>query len=72
MKLIITCVAGVIVPQCFLDLSLSFFNDRPTTVENVKQIDGVSEGKATMLAPLLEVVNHFCQVNNLQVKYCGL
>ncbi|XP_073910785.1 bifunctional 3'-5' exonuclease/ATP-dependent helicase WRN isoform X4 [Castor canadensis] len=40
---------------------------RPTTVENVKQIDGVSEGKATMLAPLLEVVNHFCQVNNLQI-----
>ncbi|XP_076770121.1 bifunctional 3'-5' exonuclease/ATP-dependent helicase WRN isoform X2 [Arvicanthis niloticus] len=39
---------------------------RPTTVENVKQIDGVSEGKATLLAPLLEVVKHFCQVNSVQ------
>nr|XP_058905257.1 bifunctional 3'-5' exonuclease/ATP-dependent helicase WRN isoform X3 [Kogia breviceps] len=39
---------------------------RPTTVENVKSIDGVSEGKATMLAPLLEVIKHFCQINSLQ------
>ncbi|KAM6149706.1 bifunctional 3'-5' exonuclease/ATP-dependent helicase WRN [Erethizon dorsatum] len=39
---------------------------RPTTVENVKQIDGVSEGKATMLAPLLEVIKHFCQGNGVQ------
>ncbi|EHB18352.1 Werner syndrome ATP-dependent helicase [Heterocephalus glaber] len=39
---------------------------RPTTVENVKQIDGVSEGKATMLAPLLEVIKHFCQANSVQ------
>ncbi|XP_054936896.1 bifunctional 3'-5' exonuclease/ATP-dependent helicase WRN [Physeter macrocephalus] len=39
---------------------------RPTTVENVKRIDGVSEGKATMLAPLLEVIKHFCQINSLQ------
>ncbi|XP_058146087.1 bifunctional 3'-5' exonuclease/ATP-dependent helicase WRN isoform X2 [Dasypus novemcinctus] len=39
---------------------------RPTTVENVKRIDGVSEGKATMLAPLLEVIKHFCQVNSFQ------
>ncbi|XP_015848271.1 bifunctional 3'-5' exonuclease/ATP-dependent helicase WRN isoform X1 [Peromyscus maniculatus bairdii] len=39
---------------------------RPTTVENVKQIDGVSEGKATLLAPLLEVITHFCQVNSVQ------
>ncbi|XP_037687240.1 Werner syndrome ATP-dependent helicase isoform X2 [Choloepus didactylus] len=39
---------------------------RPTTVDNVKRIDGVSEGKATMLAPLLEVIKHFCQVNSLQ------
>ncbi|XP_012881404.1 PREDICTED: Werner syndrome ATP-dependent helicase [Dipodomys ordii] len=37
---------------------------RPTTVEDVKQIDGVSEGKATMLAPLLEVVKHFCHENS--------
>ncbi|XP_005398445.1 PREDICTED: Werner syndrome ATP-dependent helicase isoform X2 [Chinchilla lanigera] len=39
---------------------------RPTTVENVKRIDGVSEGKATMLAPLLEVIKHFCQGNSVQ------
>ncbi|CAO2611845.1 Bifunctional 3'-5' exonuclease/ATP-dependent helicase WRN [Lemmus lemmus] len=39
---------------------------RPTTVENVKQIDGVSEGKAALLAPLLEVIKHFCQVNSVQ------
>ncbi|EAW63426.1 Werner syndrome, isoform CRA_c [Homo sapiens] len=39
---------------------------RPTTVENVKRIDGVSEGKAAMLAPLLEVIKHFCQTNSVQ------
>ncbi|XP_054556820.1 bifunctional 3'-5' exonuclease/ATP-dependent helicase WRN isoform X3 [Talpa occidentalis] len=39
---------------------------RPTTVENVKRIDGVSEGKATMLAPLLEVIKCFCQMNSIQ------
>nr|XP_020138075.1 Werner syndrome ATP-dependent helicase [Microcebus murinus] len=39
---------------------------RPTTVENLKKIDGVSEGKATMLTPLLEVIKHFCEVNNIQ------
>ncbi|XP_070355733.1 bifunctional 3'-5' exonuclease/ATP-dependent helicase WRN isoform X2 [Equus asinus] len=39
---------------------------RPTTVENVKRIDGVSEGKATMLAPLLEVIKHFSQTNSIQ------
>uniref|UniRef100_A0A8C3WKL9 Bifunctional 3'-5' exonuclease/ATP-dependent helicase WRN n=1 Tax=Catagonus wagneri TaxID=51154 RepID=A0A8C3WKL9_9CETA len=39
---------------------------RPITVENVKKIDGVSEGKAAMLAPLLEVIRHFCQINNVQ------
>ncbi|XP_055423113.1 bifunctional 3'-5' exonuclease/ATP-dependent helicase WRN isoform X5 [Bubalus kerabau] len=39
---------------------------RPTTVENVKRIDGVSEGKAVMLAPLLEVIRRFCQINSVQ------
>ncbi|XP_023593602.1 bifunctional 3'-5' exonuclease/ATP-dependent helicase WRN isoform X1 [Trichechus manatus latirostris] len=39
---------------------------RPTTVENMKRIDGVSEGKATMLTPLLEVIKQFCQRNSLQ------
>ncbi|XP_073856761.1 bifunctional 3'-5' exonuclease/ATP-dependent helicase WRN isoform X9 [Macaca fascicularis] len=40
---------------------------RPTTVENIKRIDGVSEGKAAMLAPLLEVIKHFCQTNSVQL-----
>ncbi|XP_051690087.2 bifunctional 3'-5' exonuclease/ATP-dependent helicase WRN isoform X3 [Oryctolagus cuniculus] len=40
---------------------------RPTTIENVKRIDGVSEGKAAMLAPLLEVIKHFCQVNSVEM-----
>ncbi|XP_045635169.1 Werner syndrome ATP-dependent helicase isoform X2 [Ursus americanus] len=39
---------------------------RPTTFENVKRIDGVSEGKANMLTPLLEVIKHFCQINSVQ------
>lgn len=63
--------AGVIMFQWFLDLNF-FLNDRPTTVENVKRIDGVSEGKAVMLVPLLEVIKHFCQVKGVKVKYCGL
>ncbi|XP_028624037.1 Werner syndrome ATP-dependent helicase isoform X2 [Grammomys surdaster] len=45
---------------------LDMAKKRPTTIENVKQIDGVSEGKATLLAPLLEVIKHFCQVNSVQ------
>nr|XP_013810611.1 PREDICTED: Werner syndrome ATP-dependent helicase [Apteryx mantelli mantelli] len=40
---------------------------RPTTVENVKRIDGVSEAKSTILAPLLAEIKEFCQVNNLQM-----
>ncbi|NWH44098.1 WRN helicase, partial [Fregata magnificens] len=39
---------------------------RPTTVENVKRIDGVSEAKSTMLVPLLAEIKDFCQVNGLQ------
>uniref|UniRef100_A0A8B9FDT4 DNA 3'-5' helicase n=1 Tax=Amazona collaria TaxID=241587 RepID=A0A8B9FDT4_9PSIT len=39
---------------------------RPTTVENVKRIDGVSEAKSTMLIPLLAEIKDFCQVNGLQ------
>ncbi|NWT02306.1 WRN helicase, partial [Mionectes macconnelli] len=39
---------------------------RPTSVENVKKIDGVSEAKSTMLIPLLTEIKDFCQVNNLQ------
>ncbi|KFR01889.1 Werner syndrome ATP-dependent helicase, partial [Nipponia nippon] len=39
---------------------------RPTSVENVKRIDGVSEAKSTMLVPLLAEIKDFCQVNGLQ------
>ncbi|NXS53533.1 WRN helicase, partial [Brachypteracias leptosomus] len=39
---------------------------RPTTVENVKRIDGVSEAKSTLLAPLLAEIKEFCQANALQ------
>ncbi|KAM5310956.1 bifunctional 3'-5' exonuclease/ATP-dependent helicase WRN isoform 2-T2 [Glossophaga mutica] len=39
---------------------------RPTTDGNVKRIEGVSEGKAAMLVPLLEVIKHFCQINSVQ------
>ncbi|XP_075607037.1 bifunctional 3'-5' exonuclease/ATP-dependent helicase WRN isoform X1 [Balearica regulorum gibbericeps] len=40
---------------------------RPTTVENVKRIDGVSEAKSTMLIPLLAEIKDYCQVNSLQM-----
>ncbi|NXY18001.1 WRN helicase, partial [Atrichornis clamosus] len=39
---------------------------RPTSVENLKKIDGVSEAKSTMLMPLLAEIKDFCQVNGLQ------
>ncbi|XP_009564444.2 bifunctional 3'-5' exonuclease/ATP-dependent helicase WRN isoform X3 [Cuculus canorus] len=39
---------------------------RPTTVENVKRIDGVSEAKSTLLVPLLAEIKDFCQANGLQ------
>ncbi|NWI59408.1 WRN helicase, partial [Calyptomena viridis] len=41
---------------------------RPTSVENVKKIDGVSEAKSTMLIPLLAEIKDFCQVNGLQTN----
>uniref|UniRef100_W5MXW8 DNA 3'-5' helicase n=1 Tax=Lepisosteus oculatus TaxID=7918 RepID=W5MXW8_LEPOC len=41
---------------------------RPTTVENLKMVDGVSEAKSSMLAPLLEIVSKFCCSNGLQVN----
>nr|AAH73087.1 FFA-1 protein [Xenopus laevis] len=40
---------------------------RPTTSENMKKLDGVSEAKSAMLAPLLEVVKEFCIANSLKV-----
>uniref|UniRef100_A0A8D2MSM1 DNA 3'-5' helicase n=1 Tax=Zonotrichia albicollis TaxID=44394 RepID=A0A8D2MSM1_ZONAL len=39
---------------------------RPTSIENLKKIDGVSEAKSTMLMPLLAEVKDFCQANGLQ------
>ncbi|NXP12787.1 WRN helicase, partial [Thinocorus orbignyianus] len=39
---------------------------RPTNVENVKRIDGVSEAKSIMLIPLLAEIKDFCQENGLQ------
>uniref|UniRef100_A0A8C8S5D9 DNA 3'-5' helicase n=1 Tax=Pelusios castaneus TaxID=367368 RepID=A0A8C8S5D9_9SAUR len=39
---------------------------RPTTIENVKRIDGVSEAKSAMLVPLLGDIKEFCQANNLE------
>ncbi|NXO62484.1 WRN helicase, partial [Phainopepla nitens] len=39
---------------------------RPTSLENLKKIDGVSEAKSTMLMPLLAEIKDFCQVNGLQ------
>ncbi|KAG8454393.1 hypothetical protein GDO86_000858 [Hymenochirus boettgeri] len=39
---------------------------RPTTIENMKKVDGVSEAKATMLAPLVGVVKEFCISNSLK------
>ncbi|KAM7167666.1 bifunctional 3'-5' exonuclease/ATP-dependent helicase WRN [Macrochelys suwanniensis] len=39
---------------------------RPTTVENVKRIDGVSEAKSAMLVPLLDDIKEFCHSNNLE------
>ncbi|NXK00145.1 WRN helicase, partial [Corythaixoides concolor] len=39
---------------------------RPTSVQNVKKIDGVSEAKSIMLVPLLAEIKDFCQMNDLQ------
>ncbi|XP_007255315.3 Werner syndrome ATP-dependent helicase homolog [Astyanax mexicanus] len=39
---------------------------RPCTVARLKQVDGVSEAKANMLAPLLETITELCQKYNLQ------
>ncbi|ETE72988.1 Werner syndrome ATP-dependent helicase, partial [Ophiophagus hannah] len=39
---------------------------RPTTVEIMKRIDGISEAKSTMLAPLLNIIKQFSQTNNFQ------
>ncbi|KAB5543620.1 hypothetical protein PHYPO_G00081340 [Pangasianodon hypophthalmus] len=39
---------------------------RPCSVAKLKLVDGVSEAKAAMLAPLLQTITDFCQIHNLQ------
>uniref|UniRef100_A0A4W5NA18 DNA 3'-5' helicase n=1 Tax=Hucho hucho TaxID=62062 RepID=A0A4W5NA18_9TELE len=40
---------------------------RPCTVSSLKQVDGVSEAKSSMLAPLLKTIASFCELHNLKV-----
>ncbi|XP_038648599.1 Werner syndrome ATP-dependent helicase homolog isoform X2 [Scyliorhinus canicula] len=40
---------------------------RPTTSDNMKRIDGVSEAKSAVLAPLLSMIKEFCQANELEM-----
>ncbi|XP_067290013.1 bifunctional 3'-5' exonuclease/ATP-dependent helicase WRN isoform X2 [Pseudorasbora parva] len=40
---------------------------RPCTTSSLKQVDGVSEAKAAMLTPLIDVIVGFCQTHSLQV-----
>ncbi|XP_057184109.1 bifunctional 3'-5' exonuclease/ATP-dependent helicase WRN isoform X2 [Triplophysa rosa] len=40
---------------------------RPWTVSSLKQLDGVSEAKAAMLTPLIDIINTFCHTHTLQV-----
>ncbi|XP_013910183.1 PREDICTED: Werner syndrome ATP-dependent helicase isoform X1 [Thamnophis sirtalis] len=39
---------------------------RPTSVEIMKRIDGISAAKSTVLAPLLNIIKEFSQTNKLQ------
>ncbi|KAF5901929.1 Werner syndrome ATP-dependent helicase, partial [Clarias magur] len=39
---------------------------RPCSVAKLKQVDGVSEAKAAMLAPLLQTITDFCEIHGLQ------
>ncbi|KAM9455992.1 bifunctional 3'-5' exonuclease/ATP-dependent helicase WRN isoform 2-T2 [Clarias gariepinus] len=39
---------------------------RPCSVAKLKQVDGVSEAKAAMLAPLLQTITDFCETHSLQ------
>lgn len=41
---------------------------RPCSVAKLKQVDGVSEAKAAMLAPLLQTITDFCETHSLQVN----
>uniref|UniRef100_A0AAZ3Q196 DNA 3'-5' helicase n=1 Tax=Oncorhynchus tshawytscha TaxID=74940 RepID=A0AAZ3Q196_ONCTS len=40
---------------------------RPCTVSSLKQVDGVSEAKSSMLIPLLKTIASFCELHNLKV-----
>lgn len=40
---------------------------RPCTVSSLKQVDGVSEAKSSMLTPLLKTITSFCELHNLKV-----
>ncbi|XP_067901322.1 bifunctional 3'-5' exonuclease/ATP-dependent helicase WRN isoform X4 [Heterodontus francisci] len=46
---------------------LEFAKIRPTTADNLKRIDGVSEAKSAVLAPLLNTIKEFCQVNEMEM-----
>ncbi|KAK7120062.1 hypothetical protein R3I94_020175 [Phoxinus phoxinus] len=39
---------------------------RPCSTSSLKQVDGVSEAKAAMLTPLIDVIARFCQTHSLQ------
>ncbi|XP_028827399.1 Werner syndrome ATP-dependent helicase homolog isoform X3 [Denticeps clupeoides] len=45
---------------------LDMAKSRPYSVASLKQIEGVSEAKATMLEPLLQTISQFCKLHNLQ------
>ncbi|XP_062870374.1 bifunctional 3'-5' exonuclease/ATP-dependent helicase WRN isoform X2 [Trichomycterus rosablanca] len=45
---------------------LDMAKSRPCTVARLKLVDGVSEAKAAMLAPLLQTIAEFCQKHGLQ------
>ncbi|KAK2871546.1 hypothetical protein Q8A67_024073 [Cirrhinus molitorella] len=40
---------------------------RPCTTSSLKQVDGVSEAKAAMLKPLIDVIATFCQTHGIQM-----
>ncbi|XP_055498058.1 bifunctional 3'-5' exonuclease/ATP-dependent helicase WRN isoform X3 [Leucoraja erinacea] len=46
---------------------LDFAKIRPSTLDNLKRIDGVSLAKAAVLAPLLYIIKEFCKANEFEV-----
>uniref|UniRef100_A0A8C2D2F7 DNA 3'-5' helicase n=1 Tax=Cyprinus carpio TaxID=7962 RepID=A0A8C2D2F7_CYPCA len=46
---------------------LDMAKSRPCSISSLKQVDGVSEAKAAMLTPLIDVILTFCQTHGLQV-----